>query len=108
LIPPPFTWTRHIITTVILWGISTILAIVVTDLGAVQSFVGGFSAVTLGFILPSACAIQVNILHTPDRIGCTLWRHKLLTKQNGGPIALFVFGCIVMVACMIQSVSSYA
>jgi len=108
LIPPPFTWTRHIITTVALWAVNLLLALFISDLGIVQSFVGGFSAVTLGFILPAACAIQVNVMDTPDQPGVKTWMQKALTKQNSGPILLFVFGSIILIACMIQSVQTYS
>lgn len=60
-----FRTMTHIIVSILLFGTSILLGILIEDLGIVQSMVGGISAVAIAFILPAACALQVGKVSPP-------------------------------------------
>ena len=77
----------HWLLTVVLFSFTVAIALWVDDLGHVQSVVGSVCAVSLAFLIPSACAIRVAQLkdHRP-----------LLSAANAGAWAVAVVGAVVI------------
>ena len=96
---PSFAARLHYPLTAALFTVSLLIALRVEDLGVVQSIVGSVCAVSVAFLIPSACAVQVSHKSGQPYIG---W-------SNSGPAVIAVLGlCIVTLTVVMQMVELVA
>ncbi|CAM9383720.1 unnamed protein product, partial [Ectocarpus fasciculatus] len=98
------TW--HVLVTIMLWGSSTLLSLVFTDLEIVLSFTGCIAASMLGYILPAMMYFATN--REDVQVDVATWNSSSLSyepslrarirnvKKYFVPFILFVFGVCVM------------
>ena len=85
----------HYPLTVVLFVASLLCALVVEDLGVVQSIVGSVCAVSVAFLIPSACAVQ--IAHKSGQ--------PYASWANGGPFLIIVFGLVVITLTVVTQIA---
>jgi amino acid permease len=77
---------RYTTVTVGLLGCSLVVALFVTDLGLIFSFVGATAATMISFILPGAAYYSMHVRQGP-------------TWKRYGALGLIILGCIVTPVC---------
>jgi sodium-coupled neutral amino acid transporter 11 len=86
------TASLHYPLTALLFAVSLLIALRVEDLGVVQSIVGCVCAVTVAFLIPSACAVQVS--HKFGR--------PYVNLANSGPLCVALLGLCIIVLTIAQ------
>jgi hypothetical protein len=82
--------------TLLLFSVSLILALLLTDLGRVQALVGSLAGSMLAFVLPPAAALR-----TPRLLEGRPYVHR----DNAPALALLAFAVLVMAASVAQQLS---
>ena len=89
----PSSSSLHYPLTVALFAVSLLVALRVDDLGVVQSIVGCVCAVSVAFLIPSACAVQV----------AAQFGQPYVSQANGGPFLIAALGlCIIALTIATQ------
>ena len=86
----------HAALTAALFAFTLCVALLLDDLGPLQSLVGSLCAVSLAFIIPAAAAI---------RLAQRMEQRPLLSWSNAGPWALAVFGASIIGLSLITQLS---
>ena len=111
------SFKTHLIVTLVLWGLTMLVALLLEDVGVVLELTGAFSASSLGYILPALCYIHVqgadNIRnefhrawayhmsgerHVPD-----LLQRLRISLRCVAPLLMLIFGAVSMVAGTISA-----
>lgn len=85
---------QHLALTLVLFAVSLILACSFSDLGRVQSLVGGLAGCMLAFVLPPAAALRAR--HISEG-------RSYMHRDNWPALALLVFAMAVMLATVAQN-----
>eukprot|EP00753_Platysulcus_tardus_P017388 PLAT6389.6.p1 GENE.PLAT6389.6~~PLAT6389.6.p1 ORF type:complete len:475 (+),score=157.24 PLAT6389.6:41-1426(+) len=100
---------RRYLSTAVLWGSTTLLSLVFTDVGVVLELTGAFSASSLGFILPAAADLGYKrtafhaAVATAKNSSLPIGQRLQALKPFAVSLFMFAFGIVALVAGTISA-----